>query len=241
MKVGPGVGDTIPGLYLAIGVLSAVMNARQTGRGQFVDVAMLDCVLAVSERIIHQHFMGGTVPGPEGGHHPFITPFGIFPAKDGHIALACTGEGFFEAAAQALDALELLEDPITADAAARGANRPDAIARIGAVTARFTKAELLARLGGRAPMGPVYDAAEIAHDPHFAARGMLQSFDLPDLDVPMVVAGSPIKLNETPGGVRAPGPRLGEHTRAALAEAGVSAAQIEAWFASGAIGGGESA
>lgn len=237
MKVGPGVGDTIPGLYLAIGVLAAVMSARQTGRGQFVDVAMLDCVLAVSERIVHQHFMGGSVPGPEGSHHPFITPFGIFPAKDGHIALACTGEGFFEAAALALDDPELLQDPVTADAAARGAHRADAITRIGAVTARFTKAELLARLGGRAPMGPVYDVAEIARDPHFAARGMLQAFDLPDLATPMVVAGVPIKLTETPGGVRAPGPRIGEHTRQALEQAGASTAEIDSWFASGVIGG----
>ena len=236
-KVGPGVGDTIPGLYLAIGILSAVMRARQTGEGQFLDVSMLDAVLAVSERIVQQHFFGGLVPGPEGSHHPFITPFGIFPARDGHVALAWTGEAFFIAGAKALDAPELLQDPVTATAKSRGANRAQAIERIGAVTARFTKAQLMARLGGVAPFGPVYDAAEIAADPHFAAREMLQPIDIPGLPSSMMVTGAPIKLSATPGGVKRRGPSLGEHTRTVFSDAGVSAGQIDAWLAAGVLKG----
>lgn len=234
-KVGPGVGDTIPGLYMAIGILSAVIHARESGKGQFVDVAMLDCVLAVSERIVHQYTMGGRVPGPEGSHHPFIVPFGIFPAKDGHVALACTGEAFFHAMSDALEAPELLSDPATGDAAARVANRQSAIDAIGEVTSRFTKRELMVRLGGRAPFGPVYDAADIADEPHFKIREMLRTFEAPGSRAPITVAGVPIKLSETPGGVHAPGPRLGEHSRAILSNAGVSPAEIDRWIANGTV------
>src|SRR6185436_9352208 len=80
MKIGPGVGDTVPGLYLALGIVSGVLHAKLTGEGQFVDVAMVDAVLGVSERIVHQHHFGGLNPGPEGNHHPFLLPFGIYPA-----------------------------------------------------------------------------------------------------------------------------------------------------------------
>ena len=80
-KVGSGVGDTIPALYLAIGILAAVLHAREKGHGQFVDVAMVDAVLGACERIVHQRSFGKVNAVPEGNHHPFITPFGIFPRK----------------------------------------------------------------------------------------------------------------------------------------------------------------
>ena len=76
IKIGPGVGDTVPALYLALGIVSAVLHARQTGEGQFLDVAMADAVLGVCERIVHQYSFGHQTPGPEGNHHPFLLPFG---------------------------------------------------------------------------------------------------------------------------------------------------------------------
>ena len=91
-KIGPGVGDTVPALYAALGIVSAVLSARQTGEGQFLDVAMVDAVLGVCERIVHQHSFGHLVPGPEGNHHPFLLPFGIYPAADGFVALACPND-----------------------------------------------------------------------------------------------------------------------------------------------------
>src|SRR3546814_6211898 len=94
-KVGPGVGDIVPGMMLAFGVLAAIHHARRTGQGQFVDVAMADAVLAVCERMIWQHSTEGVVPGPEGNHHPFLLPFGMFPAADGFITLAAQQDAFF--------------------------------------------------------------------------------------------------------------------------------------------------
>ena len=94
-KIGPGVGDIIPGMMLGFGVLAAIHHARRTGVGQFVDVAMTDAVLAVCERMIWQNSVLGVVPGPEGNHHPFLCPFGMFPAKDGFITVAAQQDAFF--------------------------------------------------------------------------------------------------------------------------------------------------
>jgi crotonobetainyl-CoA:carnitine CoA-transferase CaiB-like acyl-CoA transferase len=234
-KIGPGVGDTIPALYLALGVVSAVLHARETGEGQFLDVGMADAVLGVCERIVHQHSFGGLVPGPEGNHHPFLLPFGVYPAADGFVALACPGDVFFRALCAALGDADMLAEPAFATPKARAANREAVIQRLSALTARFTKAELEERLGGVVPFGPVLSIAEIARDPHFAARGMLAPIDLPGLPAPLAVAGQPIKLTKTPAGVRGRAPVLGEDTEAVLVELGASPAEIASWRAAGAI------
>ena len=235
-KVGPGVGDAIPGLYMAIGILSAVLRARETGQGQFLDVAMLDCVLGVSERIIQQYYFGGIVAEPEGSHHPFIVPFGFFPAADGFVSLACPGAAFFKLFCEALGCEDFLADPIMGDDRARAAHRTASIARIGERTKHFTKAELMARLGGKVPFGPVYSAAEITDDPHFAARNMIVDLpETPGLPPGRRVAGIPIKLAGTPGAVVTAGPALGGHSRTTLATHGFNPAEIDDLIARGIV------
>lgn len=235
VKIGPGVGDTIPALYLALGIVSAVLSARETGQGQFLDVGMADAVLGVSERIVHQYSFGHIVAGPEGNHHPFLLPFGLYPAADGFVALACPGDAFFRALCLALDAPELAGEPAFATPKARTANRAVLIERLSALTGRLTKAELERRLGGVVPFGPVMNVAEIVRDPHFAARGMLQPIECPGLPEPMLIAGQPIKLTRTPAAPRGRGPELGEDTDAVLRDHGASDAEIAGWRAAGAI------
>jgi len=239
IKIGPGVGDTIPALYAALGIVSAVLHARETGEGQFLDVAMTDAVLGVSERIVHQHSFAHLVPGPEGNHHPFLLPFGIYPAADGFVALACPNDHFFRALCSALGADDLAGDPELATGRQRAAHRERVIQRLSELTARHTKSELKARLGGVVPFGPVMDIGEIVGDPHFAARDMLAEIDCEGLPGPMRVAGQPIKLTRTPSAVRRRAPDLGEHTAAVLARHGVSEEEIARWKASGAILGGQ--
>ena len=234
-KVGPGVGDTVPALYLAIGILAAVLHARATGRGQFVDVAMVDAVLGVCERIVHQRSFGGVNAVAEGNHHPFITPFGVFPASDGAVSLACPSDEFFQALCTALDAAHLADDPAFRDRDGRRVNRTALIEAIERLTVRFTKAELKERLGGRIPFGPVYSMAEIAADGHFAARGMLAEIECPTIPEKVQIAGVPIKLSRTPSRVSRRGPRQGEHTDEVLKEAGFSAGEIAAWRAAGVV------
>ncbi len=235
IKIGPGVGDTVPALYLALGIVSAVLHARATGEGQFLDVAMVDAVLGVSERIVHQYSFGHQVPGPEGNHHPFLLPFGIYPAADGFVALACPGDPFFRALCGALDAAQIVDEPEFATPKARAANRVAVIERLSALTATLTKAELQRRLGGVVPFGPVMNIDEIARDAHFAARDMLAPIDLPGFSEPMRVAGQPIKFAKTPAAVTRRGPDLGEDTLAVLRDHGASEDDIRRWRSAGAI------
>jgi crotonobetainyl-CoA:carnitine CoA-transferase CaiB-like acyl-CoA transferase len=235
IKIGPGVGDTIPALYAALGVVSAVLRARETGEGQFLDVGMADAVLGVCERIVHQHDFGHQTPGPEGNHHPFLLPFGVYPAADGFVALACPSDAFFRGLLQALGAAEMLDEPPFATAKARAANRALVIERLSALTATLTKAELRRRLGGVVPFGPVMTIAEIAADPHFAARGMLPEIELPGFPGPMRIAGQPIKFARTPAAVGRRAPDPGADTVAVLREHGATDEEIAAWRAAGAI------
>lgn len=234
-KVGPGVGDTVPALYLGIGILAAVMHAKNTGRGQFVDVAMVDAVLGVCERIVHQHSFGQTAAQPEGNHHPFIAPFGIFPARDGAVSIAAPGDDFFRMLCTSLDAPEIADDPRFKDPETRRGNRLAVIRTVESLTARFSVAELQERLGGRLPFGPVYGIKDIIKDPHFAAREMLPEIECPAVPGKVRIAGIPIKLSMTPGKVARRGPRQGEHTDSVLSEAGFSAEQIAGWRKSGAL------
>ena len=235
MKIGPGVGDIIPALFLAVGLLSAVIHARETGRGQFVDVSMVDAILATTERIVQQWSFGKVVARPEGNYHPLLSPFGIFPAKDGHVAIATVSQDFFRKFCVALDAPELPEQEEFSSQARRETcgRRLDHL--VAELTSRFTCAELKERLGGKVPFGPVYTMKDIASDPHFAAREMLAPIDVPGISERLYVAGVPIKMSETPGGVHACGPAQGEHTDEVLLQAGFSADQIAAWRRAGAI------
>ena len=225
-KIGPGIGDTVPALFAAFGILAAVIRARETGAGQYVDVGMVDSVLALSERIVYQHSITGAVPGPEGNHHPMISPFGLFPAADGHIAIACHQDGFWKTLCEALDLGDLLVDPRFSDFRARAANRKALEDVLAARTAGMTKADLAGRLGGRVPFGPVLNAAEIAADPHFAVREMVVPVTHPGHHAPVSLAGVPVRMSATPGGIHRRAPWLGEDTEAVLREAGFDADRI---------------
>ncbi|MEG9862404.1 MAG: CoA transferase [Parvularculales bacterium] len=225
-KVGPGIGDIAPGMFMAFGILAAVHHARNTGQGQFVDVSMVDGVLSVSERMVYQHFIAEKTPRPEGNHHPFIAPFGMFPTKDGFVTIAAPQDNFYETLCRELDAPQLLVDAEKVKISWRMGNTSEVIAGISAVTKNFTKDEIKQRIGGKVPMGPVMDMADIAQDPYFAARDMLPEIDVPGSAHKAPVAGTPVKMTETPGGVHHRGPYIGEHTCDVLREAGFDETQI---------------
>src|SRR4030095_13445209 len=157
MKVGPGVGDTMPAEVTAFGILAAVYRANKTGEGQFVDVAMTDAVLAFCERIVYLHSYVNDVPGPEGNAHPLLCPFGLFPARDGTVAIACPSDHFWAYLARAMHRTELVADGGYRPDARRVAHNAEVVALVSEWTARHTKAELVARLGSHIPFGPVND------------------------------------------------------------------------------------
>ncbi|MBI4693270.1 MAG: CoA transferase [Gammaproteobacteria bacterium] len=223
MKAGPGIGDLVPGMLCAFGILAAVRHAERTGEGQFLDVAMYDAMLALCERIVFQHAFTGVVPTPEGNDHPMACPYSVVEAADGWIAIACPQDPEWRALCAAMERPELAADPRYASNASRLAHAGEVMAIVRDWTVRHTKAELAVRLGGRVPYGPANDVAEIFADPHVAARGMLASLELPGCAPGAVVANTPIHFTATPGGVRTRAPTLGEHTAEVLREFGLDA------------------
>lgn len=226
MKVGPGIGDLMPATMCAFGIVSAILRAGRTGRGQFVDVSMVDTILSLCERIVHQHAFLGALPVPEGNHHPFLCPFGMFPAKDGFVTVAAHSDEHFPILCRLMGLERFVGDPRFATVQDRRANQTAILEAVSAWTRARTKSELLAALGGKVPFGPVYNVRDIAADPHFAAREMIVEVEQPGCRTPVSVAGVAVKMTETPGRVRHRAPLLGEHTDRILALAGLSAQEI---------------
>ncbi|HEX7969241.1 MAG TPA: CoA transferase [Stellaceae bacterium] len=226
-KVGPGIGDTVPAIMAAFGIMAAAWRAGRTGEGQYVDVAMVDGVLSVCERILHQYSYERKVPGPEGNRHPFLAPFGLVPAKDGVVALACHSDEFWAELCRLMGRADLAADARFATRESRRAHQDAVYAEVSAFTSRHTRRELMEILGGHVPFGPVFDVSDIAADPHFRARDMVVPLDHPGTSAQRAVAGVPVRLSETPGGVRRRAPLLGEDTETVLAGLGLSPAAIE--------------
>jgi len=235
-KVGPGVGDIVPAIMCAFGVLAAVHRAKQTGRGQFLDVSMVDTVLALCERIVYQYSYEGKVPAPEGQRHPFLTPFGIVPCKDGHITLACHTDAFWARLCELMGRPEKASDPALSTESARLANKDLVYATVAEFTRSRTKQELLAQFGGLIPFSPVYNIADIAADPHFAHRDMLVELEHPGATGRMAVAGVPVKMTETPGGVRRRAPLLSEHADEVLSAIGIDRSEVQSLRSRGVVG-----
>ncbi|REG50986.1 crotonobetainyl-CoA:carnitine CoA-transferase CaiB-like acyl-CoA transferase [Paraburkholderia sp. BL6669N2] len=222
VKIGPGIGDIVPGMMAAFGIVSAVLHARQSGTGQYVDVSMTDTLLSLCERIVYQHSYQDAIPGPEGQHHPVFSPFGLFRALDGFVALACPSDAFWRSFCEAVGEPAWSDDARFRSANQRSAHRHDVNSLVESVTARHTKQELARLLGGRIPFGPVMNAQEIFADPHFRARDMLCEVEQPGSTSCVTIAGVPMKLSATPGGIFNRAPLLGEHTQAVFERFGLA-------------------
>jgi crotonobetainyl-CoA:carnitine CoA-transferase CaiB-like acyl-CoA transferase len=211
IKVGPGIGDIYPGTMLALGVTAALYETRGSGLGQFVDVAMYDAILALCERIIYQHSYTGSVPVPEGNRHPLLSPFDILPALDGWVAIAAPNDVRWRTLCELIDRPDLAADPGLATNRQRVGRRREVFDCLADWTGVRSKAEILARLGGRVPVGDVRDAAEIMADPHVAARKMVIELEHPGVSRPLAVAGQPLKFSGTPAEPDQRAPLLDEH------------------------------
>lgn len=224
-KIGPGVGDIFPATLLAFGILAAVHHAERTGEGQFVDVGMYDGILALCERIVYQHAYTGTAPQPQGNTHPLLVPFDIFPTRDGWVTIAAPRDAQWSALARIIGREDLAEHPDFQQNNARITRADEVRQLITQWTVARSKAEVMTALGGRVPAGPVQSAADIAADPHVAARNMRISLEHPGSAQPGTYAGTPVKFTRTPPDPAHRAPMLGEHTERVLERLGYSPAE----------------
>ena len=214
---GASIGDIFPGTLMALGVVSAVHAARRTGEGQFLDVSMIDAILALCETLVVNYSYEGKVLGPRGAGHPSLCPFDVYETKDGAVAIAAPTENHWRELCAAMGRPDLARDERTKDVNRRSTNRGFVTEVVTAWTRERTKQEVVDLLGGRVPVGPVNTAADLFEDAHVRARGMIAEFELPGENGRVAVANTPIKFTGTPAGVYRRPPKLGEHTGEILA------------------------
>jgi len=227
LRCGPSVGDIMPGTLTAVGILSAVLHARETGEGQFLDVAMYDGVLSLCEHYVYLYSYTGENPRPLGNAHPFLCPFDVFDAKDGQIAIAAPTDKHWRLLCDIIGSPELGRDERYAKNEGRQAHAEEIRAIVGEWTAQRTRDEIVETLSHLVPAGPVNTMADIFEDPHVAAREMLPEIQQVGAR-PVRLAGQPIKLTRTPSRVYHRAPILGEHNEEILAEIGMTATDLEA-------------
>ncbi len=219
--VTPAFADIFPGTLMALGVVSAIHHAQGSGKGQFLDVSMYDAMLAVQKSAVAQYSFTGK-PNPAGLQRAMtLYPFDLFPTKDGRVSIAAAQPHHWDLLCAAMGRPDLMTDKRSASNAARLANVDWVEAQICAWTSQLTRAEVMAKLNGTIPAGPVQNMGDIFADPHIAAREMLETChpggDNPDIQL----AANPIKFSKTPTTLHQAPPTLGAHNAEVLAEFGI--------------------
>ena len=210
-KVGPGVGDIFPAALSVCGILAALHEARGTGEGQLVDVAMYDAVLSLTERIVYQHSITGESPRAQGNTHPILCPYGLTRTADGFLAIATPTDHHWTALCEAMDRSDLRDDPDLLINEGRQRNSARVYRELEEWSSSLTTAEALARLHGKVPCAPVHLAEDIATDPHVKARNMIHTVDHPSGST-VDIAGAPVKFSRHHNPSLRRAPLLGEHT-----------------------------
>jgi CoA:oxalate CoA-transferase len=193
-RVGTSVGDITAGLFATVGILTALHDRHQTGLGQHVDVAMLDCQVAILENAIARYTTTGVVPHPLGSRHPSITPFGAFKTADGHVVIAAGNDDLFDKLCETLG-LAISSDERFISNAGRTDHADVLTASLETALERESTETWLERLGSAGvPCGPINDIAAVLKDPQVRERNMIVTAQLPN-GSQVKMAGNPIKLS----------------------------------------------
>ena len=230
LRPGASLGDSVAGTFAALAIVSALFQRRETGRGQYIDLSMLDCQITLLENAFARYFATGEVPGPLGSRHPVATPFQAFRAADGYfvVALLTDDPQTWSRFCEAIGRADLAEDHRFLDNAGRTLH----LAELGPALERTFQAKPMAwwievLTGAGVPCGPVNSVATAAEDAQVRHRGMLAT-------IPRRAAGewrvanTPFRLAGAPTGPAGPSPRLGEHTEEVLSRLlGLGAGEVE--------------
>ena len=228
VRVGISLGDTLASLHGVIGILMALHERQRSGQGQVIDVALYEAVFNCMESLLPEYSAFGAVRGPAGSALPGIAPTNAYRCRDGAYALiAGNGDSIYKRLMHAVGRDDLGQDPALADNAGRVKRVDEIDAALGAWAAERTVDEVMAVLDAASvPAGRIYTVADIAADPHYQARGMIEQVQMSD-GTSMAVPGIVPKLSRTPGGHRRNAPALGQDTDAVLSNMGLTPEQIQ--------------
>ena len=232
-RVGYPMADTIGGMTAAFAVAAALAN-RDDNRGTFIDVSMLEAVIATMGWVVSNHLIAGQAPSPNGNDNFTASPSGTFKTADGVMNIAANKQEQFEVLCEIIGNPGLAQDPRFADRKSRLDNRSALTAELEAAFATAPTHDWVEQLTPQGvPAGPVWSVPEALAHPQLADRGLLQTHRIGPEDLQLVGIGA--KLDGTAPGVSSPPPELGAHTNEILTELGYDAAQITTLKQEGAI------
>jgi CoA:oxalate CoA-transferase len=212
VRVGSSVGDIVAGHQCAIGILSALWYRERTGKGQKVDMSLVDGLVYALENAIVRYTVSGEIPHPLGTKHPAITPFQALKTKDNWIVVAIGNDALWQKFCAALTQPALAEDPRFLTNDLRTQNRVELVQILEDLTTTRTTAEWMSILEEYGlPYSPVNSVDQMVQDPNINYRQMVVEVEQPNIG-PLKIVGSPFHLSETPGKVTHPAPLLGQHT-----------------------------
>jgi formyl-CoA transferase len=228
VRAGVSLGDTIAGLHGALGVLLALYERdARGGQGQMIDVALYEAVFNLTESLLPEYSAFGTIRQPAGGALPGIAPSNAYRCADGqYVLIAGNGDSIYKRLMTLIGRVDLGEDPTLALNDGRAKRVVEIDAAINAWTKTLTLDEVLkGLLEAEVPSGKIYTAKDIAEDPHYQARGVIETVQAAN-GLKVQVPGIIPKLSQNPGSIRYRAPTLGEHTNKVLKSAGLTEEQI---------------
>jgi crotonobetainyl-CoA:carnitine CoA-transferase CaiB-like acyl-CoA transferase len=228
VRVGIPVADLTAGLFLALGIMVALLEREQSGEGQWIQTSLLQAQIFMLDFQAARWLIKHEVPGQAGNNHPTSIPTGVFTTSDGHINLACAGQKIWERFCQAVDAQWLADSPDYATAAARLKNRDALNAEIDKLLSGRSSADWVAALNeAGVPCGPIYSIDQVFSDPQVEHLQIAQSVAKPNGER-LNVVGQPVTLSRTPSRIASAPPEIGEHTDEILKEFGYGDGEITA-------------
>ena len=229
MRVGIPVADLSAGLFCAMGILVALLEREQSGKGQEVDTSLLAAQIFMLDFQGSRWINRGEVPMQAGNNHPTSIPTGVFKTKDGHINIAASGQSMWERLCKCLGAAAMATAPNYKSAALRSQNRDALNAELESHTAKKTSAHWVETLNkAGVPAGPIYQMDQVFADAQVQHLGLVDAIDSKDQRGMVKLVRQPVRLSRTPSRTVLAPPERGQHTDKVLKEFGFTAAEIKA-------------
>lgn len=235
-RVGASIGDITAGLFGSTAILAALEQRHETGKGQYIDIGMLDCLVAVLENAIVRYYATNTNPEPVGNRHPVATPFDVMKTKDGFIIIAIQNNSLWERFCKTIHSPQLFGDSRFSTNSLRTEHEPVLKALLEEILQTRTTQEWMDDfVKDGIPCGPLNKISDVVGDPQIQEREMIVELRGHPTAGAIKVAGIPIKFSDTKLSAEIPAPVLGQHSEEILQEFGFTSEEIQALHQAGAI------